>query len=221
MKSIHRLIVTSLTYRQTSRARADLVEPDPRNRWLARQVRLRLEPEAIRDSALRASGLLSLEIGGPPVQPPQPDGVFLFTQTKKDWIASEGADRYRRTIYTRLWRSSPYPFLVTFDAPQPNVTCTRRVPSSTPLQALTLANDPMMLELAAGLSRRVMEDAASDEGRIRRAFELVLARAPNESEAAIATRHLESQRRRRRVEASVWAAVARVLFNLDEFSHRS
>ncbi len=221
MKSIHRSIVTSATYRQSSRARADLVERDPRNRWLARQTRLRLEPEVIRDAALRASGLLSPEIGGPPVQPPQPEGVFLFTQTKKDWIASEGADRYRRTIYTRLWRSSPYPFLVTFDAPQPNVTCTRRVPSSTPLQALTLANDPMMLELAAGLARRVMADAASDEDRIRRAFELVLARAPNESELVIMTRHLESQRRRRSVEARVWAALARVLFNVDEFSHRN
>ena len=221
MKSIHRSIVTSATYRQSSRARADLVERDPQNRWLARQARLRLEPEAIRDAALRASGLLSLEVGGPPVQPPQPDGVFLFTQTKKDWIASEGGDRYRRTIYTCLWRSSPYPFLVTFDAPQPNVTCTRRVPSSTPLQALTLANDPMMLELAAGLARRVMEFAASDEDRIRRAFELVLARAPNESELVIMTRHLESQRRRGSVEENAWAALARVLFNVDEFSHRN
>ncbi|TDI38755.1 MAG: DUF1549 domain-containing protein [Acidobacteria bacterium] len=107
MKSIHRLIVTSSTYRQSSRARTDLLERDPRNRWLARQSRLRLDAEVIRDSALRASGLLSPVIGGPPVQPPQPDGVFAFTQTKKDWIVSEGADRYRRTIYTRLWRSSP------------------------------------------------------------------------------------------------------------------
>ena len=210
MKSIHRSIVTSSTYRQSSRARADLVERDPQNRLLARQTRLRLEPEVIRDAALRASG--------PPVQP---EGVFLFTQTKKDWIASEGADRSRRTISTRLWRSNPYPFLVTFVAPQPNVTCTRRVPSSTPLQALTLANDPMMLELAAGLARRVMGFAAADEDRIRRAFELVLARAPNESELVIMTRHLESPRRRGSVEENAWAALARVLFNVDEFSHRN
>ena len=229
MKSIHRLIVTSSTYRQSSRVRADLLEGDPQNRLLARQSRLRLDAEMIRDSALRASGLLSPVIGGPPVQPPQPDGVFAFTQAKKDWIASEGADRYRRTIYTRLWRSSPYPFLTTFDAPQATVTCTRRIPSSTPLQALTLANDPMILEIAAGLGRRLMEDAASDEDRIQRAFELVLARAPSESEAVIVKRHLESQRRRRgeagdapaSVEQSAWAAVARVLFNLAEFSHRS
>ncbi len=220
MKSIHRLIVTSSTYRQSSTARTDLREQDARNRLLARQSRLRLDAEAIRDSALRASGLLTETVGGPPVQPPQPDGVFAFTQTNKQWLADEGADRFRRTLYVRLWRSSPYPFLTTFDAPQPNVTCTRRIPSSTPLQALTLANDPMVFEIAAGLGLRVMEEAGSDRERIRHAYRLALARSPRQDEAVTLDQYLKRQRQRAD-EPAAWTAIGRILFNLDEFSHRN
>ncbi len=220
MKQIHRLIVTSDTYQRSSAMRGDLLARDPRNRLLARQTRPRLDAEALRDSALRASGLLSAKVGGPPVQPPQPDGVFRFTQTNKRWDADEGADRYRRTLYTRLWRSSPYPFLTTFDAPQPNVTCTRRVPSSTPLQALTLANDPMVLELAGGLGRRLQRQDVSDEKRIDTAWRLTLGRSPRAEEMSIALDYLERQREQGG-EEQAWAAVARVLFNLDEFSHRN
>ncbi len=220
MKAIHRLIVTSETYKQASSWRQDIAERDPGNLWLGRQSRLRLDAEAIRDSALRASGLLSTEIGGPPVQPPQPEGVFSFTQRDKKWVAEEGANRYRRTLYVRIWRSSPYPFLTTFDAPQPNVTCTRRIPSSTPLQALTLANDPMMLELTEGLARRLMKGIGSPKKRIRRAWEMALGRPPTAEEELVMLDFL--QRERSRVSrSSAWSAVARVLFNLDEFSHRS
>ena len=220
MKAIHRLIVTSETYRQASSWREDLAERDPRNRLLARQSRLRLDAEVIRDSALRASGLLSPEVGGPPVQPPQPDGVFSFTQRNKTWEPDEGPERFRRTLYVRLWRSSPYPFLTTFDAPQPNVTCTRRIPSSTPLQALTLANDPMVLELTEGLGRRLMKERGSAKKRVRHAWQLTLGRLPTPEEELIALDFVKRERDRGRPR-DAWAALVRVLFNVDEFSHRS
>ncbi|MFT4542883.1 MAG: cytochrome c553 [Planctomycetota bacterium] len=227
MRAIHRLIVTSRTYRQSARApRAEL--DDPHNRMLARQNRLRIDAESIRDSALRASGLLNTKMGGPPVQPPQPEGVFMFTQARKSWKADVGDNRFRRSLYTRIWRSSTYPFHVTFDAPVANVTCTHRGRSNTPLQALTLANDPMILELAAGLGERVRASRETDEERIQLAFELCTSRLPEQAELEILIAHLESGRARLRqadldtieVEQRAWTAVARVLFNLDEFLTR-
>jgi hypothetical protein len=228
-KSLHRSIVTSATYRQSSDRRPDLDELDPRGRWLGRQQRLRVDAEVIRDSALRASGQLSSKVGGPPVQPPQPEGVFDFTQSRKSWKASEGEDRFRRTMYTRLWRSSTYPFLTTFDAPVASSTCTRRGRSNTALQALTLANDPMMIEIARALGERLRTSPGDDEQRLELAFELCLAResAPRELEVLVA--HLEDLRRIHREqdpedqlrEKRVWAAIARVLINLDEFVTRS
>src|SRR5690606_26346530 len=118
-----------------SHARPELAERDPRNLWLARQERVRLEAEIIRDAALSASGLLHPVIGGPSVHPPQPEGVYSFTQTKKQWKADEGADRFRRTLYTMFYRSAPYPLFTTFDAPDFQNVCTRRGRSNTPLQA--------------------------------------------------------------------------------------
>src|SRR5690606_36126200 len=138
MKKMHRLIVTSATYRQSSNARPELAERDPRNLWRARQERVRLEAEIVRDAALSASGMLTEEIGGPSVHPPQPDGVFAFTQTKKKWDEDKGPDRYRRALYTMFYRSAPYPLFTTFDAPDFQNVCTRRGRSNTPLQALTV-----------------------------------------------------------------------------------
>ncbi|TDJ77177.1 MAG: DUF1549 domain-containing protein [Planctomycetota bacterium] len=226
-KALHRVIVTSATYRQSSTPRPKL--SDPRNRKLARQARLRIDAECVRDAALVASGLLQAKLGGPPVQPPQPDGVFAFTQSVKNWLPSEGEDRYRRTLYTRIWRSSTYPFLTTFDAPAANVTCTRRIRSNTALQALVLANDAMMMELARGLARRVMAEAEDDRARIQRAFEVCLSRPPDAAEEALVARHVAGERRRHtvagaapeEVERRTWTAVARVLFNLDEFVTRN
>ncbi len=170
MKSMHRLIVTSRDLPPALvRARPDLAEIDPRNLLLARQSRVRLDAEVIRDAALRASGLLSPTIGGAPVQPPQPDGVYAFTQNDKDWMpTSIGPERYRRAMYTFFYRSAPYPLFGTFEAPDFQTTCTRRTRSNTPLQALTIANDTafMMLELNA----RVIEASRLvQEARIRRA----------------------------------------------------
>ena len=174
-KSLHRLIVTSATYRQSSFLRDDLREHDPNNRLLARQSRVRLEAETVRDAALAASGLLCAKLGGPSVYPPQPEGVFVVTQQKKAWPESKGPDRYRRGMYIHFWRSSPYPLLPTFDAPEGNTTCTRRSRSNTPLQALTLANDRVFMEMAAALAARILREAPSDTAsRLRHAFEVCL-----------------------------------------------
>src|SRR5439155_6913529 len=146
LKEMHRLIVTSNTYRQASKFRADLKDKDPRNLLLARQERVRFDAEIVRDAALTASGLLDRTIGGPSVKPPQPEGVYAFTQTAKRWTADTGPSRYRRGMYTLYFRSAPHPLFTTFDAPDFQTVCTRRGRSYTPLQALTVANDEAFLE---------------------------------------------------------------------------
>src|SRR5262245_29808566 len=128
-KRLHRLLCSSHTYRQSSAVVRAAAEKDPTNRWLARQARLRLDAEIVRDVALSASGLVTRTLGGPSVFPPQPDGVFDFTQDPKPWKTATGGERYRRGMYTHFWRSSPYPMLTAFDAPPGNVTCTRRIRS--------------------------------------------------------------------------------------------
>ncbi|MCS6852560.1 MAG: PSD1 and planctomycete cytochrome C domain-containing protein [Gemmataceae bacterium] len=241
MKAMHRLIVTSATYRQASKHRPELLTVDPRNRLLARQNRLRLEAEVVRDVALSASGLLTPRIGGPSVFPPQPDGVYRFTQVNKNWQASIGPDRYRRGMYTFFWRSAPHPALTVFDAPDANSTCTRRNRSNTPLQALTLLNDQGFVEMAQGLARRVLKDAPpSDSQRLRYAFRVCLARPPRDAEEQRLQELLAQQRASFAgapddaralisgptkpdediVELAAWTSVARVLLNLDEFITR-
>jgi mono/diheme cytochrome c family protein len=240
LKAMHRLIVTSATYRQSSRARPELQTVDARNRLLARQNRLRLDAEVVRDMALKASGLLNPTIGGPSVYPPQPKGVYSFTQVPREWKASVGPDRYRRGLYTFVWRSAPHPALTVFDAPDGTSTCTRRNCSNTPLQALTLLNDQGFLEYAQGLTARVFREQQGDASRLETAFRLCLARAPQAEERAILTRVLAQQRTAfaaapaearallpgtlpegvRPEEFASWVAVARVLMNLDEFITR-
>jgi hypothetical protein len=198
-KAMHRVIVTSATYRQASAFRADLAEKDPRNLWLGRQERLRVEAEIIRDAALSASGLLDRTIGGPSVFPPQPDGVYAFTQTAKKWTTSSGRDRYRRGLYTMFFRSAPYPLFTTFDSPDFQTVCTRRTRSNTPLQALSVANDEAFFEIAQGLAERVAREVPEDTpdktaARIRHAFELCLCRPPSAAEFAILERYYQSQR---------------------------
>ena len=242
LKALHRLIVTSATYRQASLHRSDLATHDPYNRLLGRQARIRLEAEVIRDACLAACGLLAPEIGGPGVYPPQPEGIYRFTQNVKYWAISQGADRYRRGMYTFLWRSSPDPFLATFDAPMANVTCTRRVRSNTPLQALTLANDQAFFEFAQALGLRVIQQSPSpaDDARLRYAFHLCLSREPSLRELQRLSDYLLRQRSQYTAddasaqsvagakrpaeipaaEAAAWISVARVLLNLDEFITR-
>lgn len=241
LKAMHRLIVTSATYRQSSRVRPDLNTLDPRNRLLARQNRVRLEAELVRDVALCASGLLTPTIGGPSVFPPQPKGVYNFTQVPREWRPSEGPDRYRRGLYTYFWRSAPHPGLIVFDAPDAGTTCTRRNRSNTPLQALTLLNDQAYLEFAQGLAARLLKDSGqSDEARLVQGFRFCLGRQPSSQERQVLTRLLAQQLeafRNKPEEArplapaqkpngvdaarfAAWTMVSRVLLNLDEFITR-
>lgn len=241
VKALHRLIVTSATYRQSSAQRPDAQAVDPANRLLARQNRQRVDAEIVRDAALVVSGLLSREIGGPSVFPPQPEGVFEFTQDAKPWKTAVGKDRYRRALYTHFWRSSPYPALMVFDAPNANVTCTRRTRSNTPLQALTLANDVQFVECARALADRFLAQGPKPaEARVADAFRLCLSRDPRPEEAGRLVKVFEQQTKRFAeqpdearqflgVEAgsgegihvrAAWTFVARVLMNVDEFVTR-
>jgi hypothetical protein len=221
-KAMHRLIVTSATYRQSSRSRPELAAIDPANRLLARQTRLRLDAELIRDSALSASGLLSRRLGGPSSFPPQPDGVMSLGQMRREWKVEDGPGRYRRGLYTFFWRATPHPMLMVFDAPDATRACTRRERSNTPLQALTLLNDEAFFECAESLSGRVLRDGPPDDaGRLEYAFRLGVARAPRESESRRLTGLLSEIRGETGTsEREAWTTVARVLLNLDEFITR-
>ncbi len=219
MKQMHRLIVTSATYRQSSRHRPELAAIDARNRLLARQNRLRLDAEVVRDVALSASGLLNPAIGGPSVYPPQPNGVYAFTQIPRNWQPSRGPDRYRRGLYTYFWRSAPHPDLTVFDAPDAVTTCTRRNRANTPLQALTLLNDQGFFEFSQALADRILREGPSDDrGRIAYVFRLCLGRLPTQREQQTLERLLRRQGETKANDA--WISVARVMLNLDEFITR-
>ncbi len=241
-KALHRLIVCSATYRQQSNVRPDLQTIDPNNRLLARQRRLRLEAEIIRDLSLSAGGLLATKLGGPSVFPHQPQGVLEDRATKATWTISSGADRYRRGIYTWTWRLTPHPMLSLFDAPDASMACTRRDRSNTPVQALTLLNDPSFLECAGGLARRVVGvgASASDQTRFDLAFQICLSRAPQTDEIELVHVLLQEQlaelsgdlvAARKIVGAdagtdaevlqqAAWVVVCRAMLSLDEFLTR-
>jgi len=222
LKHLHRLIVTSATYRQSSKFRPELRDKDPNNKLLARQSRLRLDAEVVRDMALAASGLLSHKMGGPPVYPPQPAGVMSLGQSNREWKPSAGAERHRRGVYTWFWRATPHPALTVFDAPDAFSACTRRLRSNTPLQALTLLNDQQFYEMAEGLATRVLREAPkSDSARLDYAFRLCVTRQPSADEKGRLQDLLASERRPaargvRDPQLEAWTAVARVMLNLDE-----
>ncbi len=222
LKQIHRLIVTSATYRQSSKVRRELLDKDPNNKLLARQLRLRLDAEVVRDATLAACGLLSPKMGGPPVYPPQPQGVMNLGQSRRDWKPSVGDDRYRRGIYTWFWRATPHPALAVFDAPDAFSTCTRRLRSNTPLQALTLLNDQQFYEMAQALAARVLrENKSSDADRLDHAFRLCVARRPSADERRRLNELLVSELRQaatgdRKQQTAAWTTIGRVLLNLDE-----
>jgi hypothetical protein len=197
LKALHRRVVMSHTYRQSSRDRADLKAKDPGNFLLARQQRLRLDAEIVRDVALSASGLLSSKLGGPPVYPPIPAGVMGQGQVKREWKVSEGEDRYRRGLYTFIYRATPPPELNVFDAPDGQSSCTRRIRSNTPLQALTLMNDAGFFEFAKALADIIQHDG------IEVAFRRCTCRSPKPEELEVLS-GLEP------------INAARVLLNLDE-----
>ena len=192
-KKLHRLIVTSAVYRQSSKARPELEEADPYNKLLAKQNRLRLDAEIIRDSALAASGLLTSKLGGPSVYPPIPEGAMSVTQVAGAWPVEKGDDRYRRGLYTFFRRSAGFPGLLVFDAPDAVSTCTRRVRSNTPLQALATLNDEAFTEFAQGIAARVINEAPPEtSARIRFAYLLVAGRSPQPAEEQRIARFLAS-----------------------------
>ena len=199
LKHLHRLIALSSTYRQSSHVTSELYERDPYNRLLARGPRFRVDAEIVRDITLSASGLLNREVGGPSVYPPAPD--FLFqppaSYGPKVWEVDDGADRYRRGMYTFRFRSVPYPMLESFDATPGLTSCVRRSRSNTPLQSLTSLNEPIFMECAAALANLVLQDGgASDRDRITYAMKRCVAREPTAAEAATLTKMLTSQRQR-------------------------
>lgn len=197
LKRLHKLILSSHTYQQSSDFRSDLIDVDPNNYLLARQQRLRLDAEIVRDVALSASGLLTTKLGGPPVFPPIPDGVMNLGQVQRAWKVSTGADRYRRSLYTFVYRATPPPSLSVFDAPEGLSTCTRRARSNTPLQALTLLNDSGFYEFAVNLAKIIERDG------LEVAFRRCVSREPASDELDILSK-LEP------------LSAARVLLNLDE-----
>jgi hypothetical protein len=243
IKHLHRLIVQSAAYRQSSQLTPELLEKDPQNRLLARGSRLRVDAEIVRDIALSASGLLDPKLGGPSVFTPAP--AFLFVPPASygpfNWIQAPGRDRYRRALYTFRRRSTPYPALQTFDAPNGDFSCPKRNRSNTPLQALTTLNEPIFMDCARALAvRALQEGGATDTDRLTYAFRLCVSRPPDNVEQATLQALVAKERKRiaegtliavevatgrkdgalpeglRADDLAVYTIVSRVLLNLDE-----
>ena len=238
LKAMHRLIVTSAAYRQTSRAKPELLERDPYNRLFTRGPRARLDAEMVRDNALAISGLLHRPIGGPSVFPYQPDGIWLNPYSADKWQTSTKGQEYRRGLYTFWRRTAPYAAFVAFDAPSREYCCERRPRTNTPLQALATLNDTSFVECAAALARRMMLEARNNErDRAIHGFRLCVSRAPSHPEISqLVTLYRESLEKYKkdpaaagslanvyevpknldRAELAAWTVVANVLLNLDE-----
>jgi hypothetical protein len=235
-KHMHRLIVMSATYQQSSRVTPRALERDPENRWLARGPRLRLSAESIRDNALAVSGLLSHTLSGPPIYPPQPDGIWRHVgRNAPVYATSQGDDRYRRGIYIVWRRSAPYASFVNFDAPDRASCVVRRPRTNTPLQALTLLNDPAYFEIARGFAENILRERPHDTRREQMAFAFrnCLARPPADEELdslcgfwEAEYRQLQDDLPRARQlagnpgsgeppQVAAWVLVANVLLNLD------
>jgi hypothetical protein len=183
MKEFIKLLVTSETYRQNSHVTDEMAARDPVNRLLSRGPRIRLSAEMVRDQALAVAGLLSPKMYGLPVRPPQPDmGLKAAFGSGIDWKTSKGEDRYRRGIYTNWRRSNPYPSMTTFDAPNREVCIVRRDRTNTPLQALVTLNDPVFVEAAQSLARKMITSADSLEKQISMGFKTCLSREPQKFE---------------------------------------
>ncbi len=240
LKHLHRLIVTSNTYRQSSSASAERREKDPNNTLLSRGARFRVDAEVVRDIALTASGLLNTELGGESIYPPAPE--FLFqppaSYGPKNWPISPTDQQRRRSLYVHKYRSVPYPPLQVFDIPKGDAACVRRTRSNTPLQALVLLNEPQFVSFAQALTKRLLtERTGSDADRIQYGYQLALSREAAPEEVEVLTDLLDAQRKRiaagelkldllvesefcpseeQRPEFAAWLIVARTLLNLDE-----
>ena len=217
-KVMHKLIVMSATYRQSSRLNSDLLQRDPQNRLYARGPRVRLEAELVRDSFLAAAGLLGHKLNGPSVFPPQLNSITTEAAfVPMEWKVSEGEDRYRRSLYTFSKRSAPFAMYSTFDAPSGEACLPRRDISNTPLQALTLLNDAMFFETAQVLGQRYATTDGAMETRAADVFRRCLTRPPEADELAELVKFLQEQRVRfPNDESLVWTMLVRTILNLDE-----
>ncbi|MBB76988.1 MAG: hypothetical protein CMJ75_20980 [Planctomycetaceae bacterium] len=246
LKSLLRTLVTSATYRQASAVHPQFALRDPDNRWVSRQRRLRLEAEVIRDVWLQAGTRLSSKMGGRSVFPEQVAGVLENRATPATWTPSQGEDRYRRGLYTWVWRLTPHPMLPLFDAPDGVAACTNRDRSNVPVQALSLLNDPALVECAQSLARSVAHgDRRGDSDRLESLMRICLSREAHPIESKVLLPLLQQQRSELRadlslaaqivaqsdaeprsqdavwvVETAAWTVVARVVMNLDEFITR-
>lgn len=239
-KELLRLLVSSATYRQSAKATPESIAADPDNRWLSRGPRIRLSAEMVRDQALAASGLLSSNMYGPPVNPPQPNlGLTAAFGSSTDWKTSAGEDRYRRGIYTTWRRSNPYPSMATFDAPNREVCTVRRNSTNTPLQSLVTLNDPVYVEAAQSLARIALQTESPADKQVNLAFRRCLLRHPTAQETVAMLALYEDSRKQFSdkpaeamqlatdplgtlpkdvdvVEAAAMTVVCNVLLNLDE-----
>lgn len=234
IKRLHRLIVTSATYRQSSRLSDELVQRDPQNVHLARGPRVRLEAEMVRDSALHAAGLLSSKMGGPGVFPPQPASITTEgTYGAFPWKPSPGEDRYRRSLYTFMKRTAPFAMYATFDAPSGEACLARRETSNSPLQALTLLNDTVFMEAAQALGPLTADQAGADREKAEWLFRRCLTRPPSDADMTALLAFINQQKARfasgsldarkfvpnsdsNAIESATWTIAARALLNLDE-----
>ena len=244
LKKYLKAILMSRTYRQSSAVTAEMRAIDPRNALLSRGARFRLSAETVRDASLAVSGLLSDKMGGPPVMPPQPDGMWRSTYNGQKWVNAEGEDRFRRALYTYLKRTTPYPSMTTFDGGSGEVCQIRRIRTNTPLQALVTLNDPVYLEAAGALAKRMAVIEGHPADRAAHGLRLALVRPVREGESLPlialqldvqksyaaksqdATSLIQSSRTTTPdgmtdPEFASWIVVANTILNLDEFLTRN
>jgi hypothetical protein len=188
MKALLKTIVMSSTYRQGSTINPEGIQHDPENIYLSRGPRIRLSAEQLRDQALAVSGLLSKKMFGPPVMPPQPEGIWQVVYSGEAWKTSEGEDKFRRGIYTHWRRTSPYPSMTTFDSPSREFCMPRRIPTNTPLQALVTLNDPVFVEAAKALASRMKKIHENDiRAQIVTGYQIALMQSPSENTIDVLT----------------------------------
>lgn len=240
IRTLHKRIVCSATYRQSGNVNRAAAAVDPENRLLSYSPRFVLDAEIIRDQLLLAAGVLSPDIGGPPVRPPQPDGVTEAAYGKPKWNADEGQARFRRSLYTFAKRTAPFAMFATFDAPSGEACIARRNRSNSPLQALTMLNDTMLMEIAQKSGRRIAQQSLNDDAaRLTELFRRTIVRTPTAKESEVFLEYLNKRRSDFRawpdscrrfggtaitddvsteeaVETAAWTAVSRALFGLDE-----
>jgi hypothetical protein len=235
-KALLRLIVTSATYRQSTKASAVCLEKDPEARWLSRFPRLRLEAEMVRDQALAASGTLVRKMNGPSVFPKQPDGLWQAAfNGERTWATSVGVDSQRRGLYTFWRRTIPYPSMAAFDAPSRETCTLRRKSTNTPIQAFVTLNDPVYVELARNLASRIVrEGGKSNEERARLGLQICLCREPTAEQIRVVVDLVEASKKSFDAESAkkwgteppagipaeefaAWVLAANALMNLDGF----